>query len=90
MGQRRRTWLAHAACSLSLLPKCTKPIRIVSIACTLAPPCRGLLTLIDQLIRQMNWACLMFGVVVIIAGLWYAFRARYEYDGPVEYMRKDM
>nr|OQO19071.1 hypothetical protein B0A51_14967 [Rachicladosporium sp. CCFEE 5018] len=38
----------------------------------------------------MNWACLMFGVVILFAFGWYAVRARHEYDGPMEYMRKDM
>jgi choline transport protein len=32
----------------------------------------------------------MFGVVVIFAFIWYLGRGRHEYDGPVEYMRKDM
>jgi len=41
-------------------------------------------------VRTMNWACLMFGGVMIIAGAWYFYRARDEYDGPVEYIRKDV
>lgn len=39
---------------------------------------------------EMNWSSLMFGGILIIAFVWYFFRARYEYDGPVEYVRKDM
>ena len=38
---------------------------------------------------SMNWASLMFGGILAIAFGWYAFRARYEYDGPVEYVRKE-
>ena len=38
----------------------------------------------------MNWSCAIFGGVVAFAALWYFMRGRYEYDGPVEYMRKDM
>lgn len=37
----------------------------------------------------MNWSSLMFGGILIIAFTWYFVRARYEYDGPVEYVRKD-
>ncbi|KAK5128122.1 hypothetical protein LTR08_004193 [Meristemomyces frigidus] len=39
---------------------------------------------------EMNWASLMFGAVLIIAGTWYFVRAKVEYDGPVESVRKDM
>jgi choline transport protein len=39
---------------------------------------------------SMNWASLMFGVVLILAATWYFARARLEYDGPVENVRKDM
>lgn len=38
----------------------------------------------------MNWAIVMFGGTMIIAAVWYFARARYEYDGPVEYIRKDV
>ncbi|KAF2717936.1 amino acid transporter [Polychaeton citri CBS 116435] len=37
---------------------------------------------------KMNWAPLMFGVVLIIAFTWYVFKGRKEYDGPVEYIRE--
>ncbi|KAK5706031.1 hypothetical protein LTR97_001017 [Elasticomyces elasticus] len=39
---------------------------------------------------SMNWACLMFGVVMIFACVWYFVRGRHEYDGPVRYIRKDV
>ena len=39
---------------------------------------------------EMNWASLMFGAVLILAVSWYFVRARREYDGPVEYVRKDV
>lgn len=39
---------------------------------------------------SMNWASLMFGGVLVIAFGWYFYRARFEYDGPVEYVRKDV
>lgn len=39
---------------------------------------------------EMNWASLMFGSVLIIAFVWYLVKARKEYDGPVEYVRKDV
>lgn len=39
---------------------------------------------------EMNWASLMFGAVLVIAFSWYFWRARIEYDGPVEYVRKDV
>ena len=39
---------------------------------------------------QMNWSSLMFGGILFIALIWYFLRARVEYDGPVEYVRKDV
>jgi choline transport protein len=42
----------------------------------------------DPTVQQMNWACLMFGGVVIFAVAHYFVRARFVYDGPVEYVRK--
>lgn len=39
---------------------------------------------------SMNWSILIFGVVVIFAWTYYYFRARYRYQGPVEYVRKDL
>ena len=44
----------------------------------------------DVWCSDMNWAILVFGVVIIIAFAWYFIRARHEYDGPVEYMNKDL
>lgn len=35
-----------------------------------------------------NWAILIFGVVVVFSMLYYLFRARHRYVGPVEYVRK--
>ena len=39
---------------------------------------------------EMNWASLMYGAVLVIAASWYFIRARTDYDGPVEYVRKDL
>ncbi|KJX99138.1 amino acid permease like protein [Zymoseptoria brevis] len=39
---------------------------------------------------SMNWAILVYGVVVCFAFGYYFVRGRHEYDGPVEYVRKDM
>ena len=39
---------------------------------------------------EMNWSSLMFGGILVIAFAWYFVRARFEYDGPVEYVRKDL
>lgn len=39
---------------------------------------------------SMNWASLMFGNVLIISFVWYFLRAKHEYDGPVEYVRKEL
>lgn len=36
---------------------------------------------------SMNWAILIYGVAVIFAGLYYLFKGRYEYEGPVHYVR---
>lgn len=36
----------------------------------------------------MNWACLIFGVVVIWSILYYLVNGRYVYEGPVAYVRK--
>lgn len=38
---------------------------------------------------SMNWACLLFGAVLVVAFSWYFARGRVEYDGPVEYVRKE-
>ncbi|KAM3418236.1 hypothetical protein BST61_g4237 [Cercospora zeina] len=39
---------------------------------------------------DMNWAILVYGVVVLFAFVWYFVRGRHEYDGPVSYVRKDV
>ncbi|KXT18960.1 hypothetical protein AC579_8709 [Pseudocercospora musae] len=38
----------------------------------------------------MNWAVLVYGAVIIFALAYYLIHGRHEYDGPVEYVRKDM
>lgn len=37
---------------------------------------------------SMNWAIVVYAGVLIFAGIYYMFRARHHYDGPVEYTRK--
>ena len=37
---------------------------------------------------DMNWAVLGYGSVIILALVYYVFRGRYIYVGPVEYVRK--
>ena len=44
----------------------------------------------DPAPAEMNWASLMFGSVLILSFCWYFFRAKDEYDGPVEYVRKEL
>ncbi|KAK5166663.1 uncharacterized protein LTR77_008207 [Saxophila tyrrhenica] len=39
---------------------------------------------------EMNWACLMFGSLIILSFSWYFYKARKVYDGPVEYVRRDV
>ncbi|KAF2729568.1 GABA permease [Polyplosphaeria fusca] len=39
---------------------------------------------------SMNWAIAIYAGVLGIAGLYYIFQARREYDGPVEYVRKSL
>ncbi|TKA75574.1 hypothetical protein B0A55_07933 [Friedmanniomyces simplex] len=39
---------------------------------------------------EMNWASLMYGFVLLFALGWYLVRAKTDYDGPVEYVRKDV
>lgn len=36
----------------------------------------------------MNWAILIFGSVMLFAGVYYVVAARHKYDGPVEYVRR--
>lgn len=40
--------------------------------------------------ETMNWASLAFSSVLIIGALYYIFRARYHYIGPVEYVTKSV
>jgi amino acid transporter len=42
----------------------------------------------DPTVAQMNWACLIYGAVLIFAVAHYYIQARHVYDGPVEYVRK--
>jgi choline transport protein len=37
---------------------------------------------------SMNWACLMFGGIMIISGLYYVLHARKVYHGPVVYVKE--
>lgn len=39
-------------------------------------------------VADMNWACLGYGTVIIFSMVYYVFRARFRYVGPVEYVRK--
>ena len=39
-------------------------------------------------VEMMNWACLIYGGVLVFAIIHYYVKARYVYDGPVEYVRK--
>ena len=37
---------------------------------------------------DMNWAVLGYGIVLIFAAVYYVFRGRFTYVGPVNYVRK--
>jgi choline transport protein len=39
-------------------------------------------------VAEMNWAVLGYGSVIIFALVYYIFRGRHRYVGPVEYVRK--
>ena len=39
---------------------------------------------------SMNWTVLLFGILVTFAILWYHLKAKQEYDGPVEYVKKEV
>ncbi|KAK4983107.1 hypothetical protein LTR50_007416 [Elasticomyces elasticus] len=39
---------------------------------------------------SMNWAILIFGVIVVFSLVYYYVKGRQEYEGPVEYIRKDV
>lgn len=38
----------------------------------------------------MNWSVVIYGFVVILFSVYYVVRGKQQYDGPVEYVRKDM
>lgn len=35
---------------------------------------------------SMNWAILIYGAIIILAMLYYVFKGRFEYEGPVQYV----
>ncbi|KAK8006703.1 amino acid transporter [Apiospora marii] len=39
---------------------------------------------------EMNWSCLVYSVVVVFTMMYYFFKGRHVYQGPVEYVRKDI
>jgi hypothetical protein len=43
---------------------------------------------VNPTVAEMNWACLIYGAVLIFALAHYFIKARHVYDGPVEYVRK--
>lgn len=40
--------------------------------------------------ETMNWNILIYGFTVLFAVVWFLVRGRYQYAGPVEYVRKNM
>lgn len=44
----------------------------------------------DPTLAAMNWNALVFGVVVIFSIVYFLFKGRFEYVGPVEYVRKEL
>lgn len=42
----------------------------------------------DPELASMNWASLIYAGVIIISLVYYVFRGRFKYAGPVEYVRK--
>lgn len=40
-------------------------------------------------VKDMNWAALGYGIVVLFAVMYYLVRGRFVYVGPVEYVRRD-
>jgi choline transport protein len=40
--------------------------------------------------QTMNWNILIYGFTLAFAVVWFFFRGRSQYDGPVEYVRKDV
>lgn len=43
---------------------------------------------VNPTVAEMNWAALIYGAVLIFAVLYYIVKARFTYDGPVEYVRR--
>lgn len=39
---------------------------------------------------DMNWGIVIYGGANVLAFTWYFVRGRHEYEGPVNYVRKDM
>jgi hypothetical protein len=37
---------------------------------------------------DMNWTCLIYGCLVTFSLVYYHFYGQYNYDGPVEYVKK--
>ena len=44
--------------------------------------------MVNPPVEAMNWRSLVFGSVMIGAGIYYMVKARHVYVGPVEYVRK--
>jgi choline transport protein len=40
--------------------------------------------------QTMNWACMVYGIVLGVAALYYYFTGRHHYVGPVAYVKKDL
>ena len=38
--------------------------------------------------KSMNWAIVVYGGVIIFSVIYYIFRGRFNYDGPVKYVKK--
>jgi choline transport protein len=37
---------------------------------------------------NMNWSILVYGVIIVVSLIYFYFRGRHVYAGPVEYVRK--
>jgi len=44
----------------------------------------------DPTLAAMNWNILVFGTVVVFSIFYFLIKGRFEYDGPVEYTRKEV
>ncbi len=40
-------------------------------------------------LMSMNWSVLIYGCIILFSLVYYYFRGRHVYVGPVEYVRKD-